>query len=88
MFNYDYDALPNEHRIQAFNHEIIRLCNTPLRTLKQTYMENAKEIDAKLQYNKELAYSLEAHQWGSFFDTNNQTYIAPPNLKNSPNYGM
>jgi len=88
LFNYDYDALPTERRIQAFNREIIRLCRTPLRTLKQTYMENAQEIDAKVKHNKELAYSLEANQWGSFFDTVNHEYIAPPNLKNSPNYGM
>ena len=81
LFNYDYDALTNEHRIQAFNQEIIRLCNTPLRTLKQTYMENAREIDAKLQYNKELAYSLEAHQWGGDFDTVNQDYTVPEDLK-------
>ena len=88
LFDYSYDRYSEETRIDAFNQEIIRLCRTPLRTLKIIYLENAQEIDAKVRHNKQLANSLQANQWGSDFDTLHHEYIAPPNLKNSPNYGQ
>lgn len=88
LFDYGYDSLSQHRRIDAFNSEISRLCRSPLRTLKQTYLENAQEIDAKIVHNQQLANRLQANQWGSFFDTTNHEYTAPPNLKNSPNYGQ
>ena len=88
LFDYSYDGLNEHNRIQSFNQEIIRLCRTPLRTLKTIYLENAQEIDAKILHNKQLANRLQANQWGSDFDTDKHLYIAPPNLKNSPNYGQ
>ena len=81
LFNYDYDVHPQRHRIKQFNLEIRRLCNTPLRTLKQIYMENAKEIDKKIKHNQELAHSLQANQWGGDFDTVYQDYTVPEDLK-------
>ena len=88
LFDYSYDGLNEHNRIQSFNQEIIRLCRTPLRTLKTVYLENVQEIDAKILHNKQLANRLQANQWGSDFDTDKHLYIAPPNLKNSPNYGQ
>lgn len=80
LFNYEYDAYSESHRIYHFYTEIKRLCRTPLRTLKQTYMDNAREIDAKILHNQQLAMSLNAMQLGGPFDLEHQNYV-PHNLK-------
>ena len=81
LFNYDWDTKPSMHRIPLFVDEIVRLCRTPLRTLKQAYLDNQRELDAKIQHNQQLANSLHGHQWGGDFDLIHENYVEPEDLK-------
>lgn len=81
IFNYNYDSLPYAPRIQAFVQELHRLNSLPLRELKQRYLRNKERIDAKLEYNYNLAMRLHGQQWGGEYDLDKEHFTMPPNLK-------